>query len=64
MITLLLILLLLPSCTKSEVIMEAPYTRCVDTTSVYTPRVKADTNKLHPIRFDVHITDWEDYDFD
>lgn len=28
------------------------------------PKPKDTTDKRHPIRFNVHITDWEDYDFD
>jgi hypothetical protein len=55
---LILIILILTSCSKSEVLTMSPQMEIKDTT--YTPRVKADTNKLHPIRFDVHITDWED----
>lgn len=47
------------SCSKSEVIMEPPQILNIDTT--YTPRVKViDTTKTHPIRFDVHITEWEE----
>ena len=43
--------------------MLPPQMESTDTT--YTPRVKAvDTTKIHPIRFEVHITDWVDYDFD
>lgn len=39
--------------------MELPQIEIRDTT--YTPRVKStDTTDRHPIRFDVHITDWED----
>ena len=62
--TLLVILILsLTSCSKSEVLMLPPQMESTDTT--YTPRVKSvDTTKIHPIRFDVHITDWVDYDFD
>lgn len=57
MITLLLILLLLAGCSKSEVLISPPQTESTDTT--YTPRAKSvDTTKMHPIRFDVHITDW------
>lgn len=37
-----------------------PQTKSIDT--AYTPRVKADTIKKTPIRFDVTIKDWEDYD--
>ena len=39
-----------------------PQTKSIDT--AYTPRVKADTIKKIPIRFDVTIKDWEDYDID
>jgi len=54
-----IILLLLAGCSKSEVLMELPQMEIRDTT--YTPRVKStDTTDRHPIRFDVHITDWED----
>lgn len=58
----ILLLILLVSCTKSEVISMPPQATDIDT--VYTPKVKADTIKKIPIRFDVAIKDWEDYDID
>ena len=55
----ILLLILLISCSKSEVVTMPPQTKSTDTT--YTPRVKADTTeKRHPIRFEVTIKDWED----
>ena len=53
----ILLLILLLSCSKSEVVEMPPQTKSIDTT--YTPRHR-DTTKKHPIRFDIHITDWED----
>ena len=38
--------------------------QATDIDTVYTPKVKADTIKKIPIRFDVAIKDWEDYDID
>lgn len=35
-----------------------PQAKSIDT--AYTPRVKADTIKRHPIKFEVTIKDWED----
>ena len=51
----LLIILLLSSCSKSEVI-EMPLTKGIDTT--YTPRAADSTETREPIRFDVGIEDW------
>lgn len=55
----ILLLLLLCSCSKSEVI-DLPKTRSADTTA-YTPRER-DTLELSdvPIGFDVSVDDWED----
>ena len=58
----LLFILILSSCSKSEVVEMPPQTKSIDT--AYTPRVKADTIKKTPIRFNVTITNWEDYDID
>ena len=60
MVLLSIILLLLAGCSKSEVLMELPQTKSIDTT--YTPRVRVDTMDKHPIRFDVNIIDLEDAD--
>lgn len=59
---LLLILTILVSCSKSEVLMELPQMESKDTT--YTPMTKhpKDTTRRIPIRFDVHIINWEEYD--
>ena len=56
---LLIILLLLAGCSKSEVVSIPTQMEIRDTT--YTPRSKStDTTKRYPIQFDIHITDWED----
>lgn len=52
----LLIILLLSACSKSEVV-DMPITKGVDTT--YTPRVVDSTETRKPIMFDVGIEDWE-----
>lgn len=53
----ILLILLLSSCSKSEVI-EMPLTKGVDTT--YTPRVADSTEVRQPIRFDVTVGDWKE----
>ena len=59
---LLISAILLVSCSKSDILYEMPQMESKDTT--YTPRTKhpKDTTRRIPIKFDVHITDWEDYD--
>lgn len=52
----LLIILLLSSCSKSEVVQMPTETKGIDTT--YTPRVADSTEVRQPIRFDVGIEDW------
>lgn len=57
-----LLLLLLGGCSKSDILYEMPQMESKDTT--YTPMTKhpKDTTRRIPIRFDVHITNWEEYD--
>ena len=59
---LLLILAILVSCSKSDILYEMPQMESKDTT--YTPMTKhpKDTTRRIPIRFDVHIINWEEYD--
>lgn len=59
----LLLLLLLTSCSMSELVA-VPETRSSDTTA-YTPRHR-DTLKLsdRPIGFEVSVDEWEDEDID
>ena len=57
---LLITLLLLAGCSKSEVLIEMPKMESADT--IYTPKTKVqDTIKRHPIKFDVYVIDWEEY---
>ena len=54
----LLIILLLSSCSKSEVVQMPAETKGIDTT--YTPRVADSTETREPIRFDVTVGDWKE----
>lgn len=58
-----LLLLLLSGCSKSEIISQIELeTKTTDSTYKYRPHRPKDTTDKRPIRFDVHITDWENYD--
>lgn len=57
----IILLLILLSCSKSEVVEMPPQTKSIDTT--YIPRIKADTVKKIPIKFEVTIKDWEDANY-
>ena len=60
-----LLLLLLCGCSKSEIISQIELeTKTMDSTYKHRPHRPKDTTDRHPIRFDVHITDWDNYDFD
>lgn len=52
----LLIILLLSSCSKSEVVQMPTETKGADTT--YTPRVADSTEVREPIKFDVSVGEW------
>lgn len=63
---LLLFILILSSCSKTEII-NSPTTRCVDTVSVLTTNNTSDTsdttdidNERHPITFNVGVVDWDE----
>lgn len=53
----LLLILILGSCSKSEVI-NLPQTRGIDTT--YTPRVKSEDTTKVKIGFEISITPWQE----
>lgn len=54
----LLLILILGSCSKSEVVIMPPQTRGIDT--CYTPRTRDTTRK--EIKFDINIIEWENED--
>ena len=53
---LLLLILLISSCSKSEVVLTPPLTKSIDT--CYTPRQRDTTRK--EIRFNVSIIEWKE----
>lgn len=53
----ILLLLILYGCSMSKIEEQQIKPKEAE---IYTPRVKTDTIKRHPIKFEVTIKDWED----
>ena len=54
----LLLILLISSCSKSEVVIMPPQIWSIDTT--YTPRVKSEDTTKVKIGFEISITPWQE----
>jgi hypothetical protein len=54
----ILLILILSACSKSEVVQMPTETKGIDTT--YTSRVADSTETRQPIRFDVTVGDWKE----
>lgn len=56
----ILLLLILYGCSMSKIEEQQIKPKEAE---IYTPRVKTDTTKKHPIKFEVTIKDWEDANY-